>query len=217
VAVKFKAQSEAIREELRRRGVGRVYHWTLASQIPSILQHGLVCPRDLQARSIKYETHGYGTVGKDKQFAGFIVLSFLPHWGMMARATGPTAIIEMTSAVLAIDGTFYCPGNSARNDYVFDEVSTWTQLDDLQDLFEGPDGYRVKDIQAEVWIPGTVPVSAFRRVLFRTEGDLNATYAASSHLQGTLPRELVFQIEARRFPPAMEERAETIDLEDIDF
>jgi hypothetical protein len=213
--IRFKRQADSIKMVLARRGVGLVYHWTLAAQIPSILEYGLLCPRILQEWGIAHEAHGYGAAGKDVQFAGYVCLSFLPHWGMMSRASGPVAIIEMTSAVLMVDGTFYCPGNTARNDYDFDEVSTWTGEEHLEALFEDPTSYRVKDIQAEVWVPERIPVSAFRRVLFRSAEELDATREAARPIEPSLPKTLVFQVEARRFPPTIERGDDEIDIEDI--
>lgn len=214
-SVQFKAEADSIKRELARRGVGLVYHWTLASQIPSILEHGLLCPRLLQERGITYEAHGYGAAGKDVQFADYVCMSFLPHWGMMSRASGPVAIIEMTGVVLTIDETFYCPGNTARNDYDFDEVSNWTEQEHLEALFEDENTYRVRDIQAEVWVPEGVPVAAFRRVLFRSPEDLEATREAARSIEPSLPKTLGFQVAAHKFPPTIERRVEEIDIEDI--
>ncbi len=84
--IRFKTQADSIKKELARRGVGVVYHWSLSAQIPSILEHGLLCPKTLKEREVAYEAHGYGTAGKDIQFADYVCLSFLPHWGMMSRA-----------------------------------------------------------------------------------------------------------------------------------
>lgn len=213
--IRFKAQADSIKMELARRGLGLVYHWSLASQIPSILEHGLLCPRALQERGIAYEAHGYGAADKDRQFSGYVCLSFLPHWGMMSRASRPVAIIEMASAVLTIDGTFYCLGNTARNDYDFAEVSTWTGQEHLEALFEDATSRRVKDIQAEVWVPERIPVSAFRRVLFRNKQELEATRESAREIEPSLPKTLVFQVEAHRFPQAIEREVHEIDIEDI--
>lgn len=217
MALLLKADRDTLRQALKRHRRFEVFHWTLASQLPSILEHGLLCRRELEARRVAYEPHGYGRAGKDKEFADFICLSFLPHWGMMGRASGPVAVIELTSDVLTIEGTFYCPGNTARNDYNFDEVETWTKPEDLEDLFTGPDDFELVDRQAEVWVPDRIPVGAMKTVCFRNEADQDNALRACEEVAAKLTKDLAFQVKPGRFPPAMERPADTLAIEDIPF
>lgn len=127
----------------------------LDGEVPE--EHGILCRRELENRGIAYDPHGYGRAGKENDFAGHVCVSFLPSWGMMRRETGPAAVIEMPATIAAVEGAFYCPDNTARNDYEFSEVSTWTGVDRFEALFAGPAEWRPINLQSEIWIPDGIP------------------------------------------------------------
>lgn len=202
MVTRLTADVDKVREVLVRHGRHTFVHWTPASAVPSILEHGLLCRRELEARGIPYEPHGYGRSGKEDDFAGHVCLGFLPHWGMMSRATDPSAILEIRATVVAADGTFYCPDNTARNDYDFAVVSSWTSAQHLDDLFAGPTDWKSANYQAEIWVPDGIAVDDIRAVRFRSDEDLDAVLAAMGSLADSLPQTVYFRVSPSQFPEA---------------
>lgn len=142
MALVSKPNAQQFRDALRRHGRREVFHWTPMSSLPSVLEHGILCRRDLDARNISYEPHGYGRAGKENDFAGHVCVSFYPHKGMMKSETGALAVIVMSSEVVITEGAFYCPQNTARSAYEFDELVSQSSIEHLEELFEGPDEWR---------------------------------------------------------------------------
>lgn len=188
----FKPNLADFQAALRRHGRRTVYHWTPAHCLPSVLQQGILCRRELEARRIGYCPHGYGRPGKELDFAGHVCVSFYPQRGMMRAETGAPAVIVMTSEVVAIEGTFYCPENTAKAEYEFDTLVMKTAVADLDELFEGPNEWRLKDWQAEVWIPEAIPVPSFSEIWFRTTEDRDAAVTACAGIAANLPHEIRF-------------------------
>jgi hypothetical protein len=203
--LRWKSNSNEFITSLWRRGRRWVYHWTPLANLRSVLTHGILCRRELERRGIRYRGHSYGALGKDRDFADYVCVSFYPQKGMMGRGTESPVIIELPSWVTAIEGSFYCPGNSASSKYTFVEVATWTTLKHLDALFSRPDEPELNDWQAEVWIPNGIPTSAFQRVLFQNADDLARSKRQCSDLAFVRSGDLRFTVgEAWMFPgPAM--------------
>jgi len=110
---------------------------------------------------------------------------------MMKNEGGPSALIELPSRLVAIEGAFYCPENTAKSEYDFETASQRTGAEHLDELFTGQDQWWLVDWQAEVWIPGGLPVSEFRRVLFRNKAERDEALEGSRGIQldreSTLP------------------------------
>ena len=190
----LKPNSAEFRAALQRHKRPEVFHWTPATRLPSVLEHGILCRRELEARHIAYDPHGYGRSGKENDFVGHVCVSFYPQRGMMRGESGPPAVIVMTSAVVIIEGTFYCPENTAKAECEFDELVTHTSVEHLDELFEGPAEWKLRDWQAEVWIPNGLPVRVFSEVWFRNEAERDNAVAACAGLAATLPRTLRFML-----------------------
>jgi hypothetical protein len=195
----LKADAPAILASLRRHNRTTLYHWTPTKAVPSVLEYGLLPRRELDARQIEYDPHGYGRAGKEEDFGGHVCLAFMPHWGMMSRESGPSAIIEIDAAVVGIDGAFYSPENTARNEYEFAEVSSWTTAQDLDDLFTGPSEWGLRSYQSEVWVPA-VPIDYIRTIHFRSEADRDEVLARLGPLASALPRKIYFAVTPSKFP-----------------
>ena len=211
--MRLKANEGDFRAALARHQRREVYHWTPAARLPSVLTHGILCRRELDRRGIAYDGHSYGTAGKDKEFEGHVCVSFYPHKGMMKQATGAPAIIVMSSIVVAAEGAFYCPENTAKNEYEFTEISSHTQVEHLDELFAAPDAWELVDWQAEVWIPEGIPVDRFSHVLFRTTEEREAAVAACAPIAASLPRDIGFVVGTWQFPAAPPEPAPSSDDE----
>lgn len=199
MVVILKSDAPVILAGLRRHNRTALYHWAQAMAVPSVLQHGLLPRRDLDSRGIAYDPHGYGRAGKEEDFAGHVCLAFMPHWGMMRRESGPTAIFKIDASIVAVDGAFFCPENTARNEYDFSEVSTWTTATHLDDLFTGPTDWDLVSYQSEVWVP-EVPVDYIRSVIFRTVEDRDAVLADLGSVATALTHKMYFAVIPSKFP-----------------
>src|SRR3954447_25015130 len=100
MVVRLSQEAPAIRQVLARHRRSSFVHWTSAAAIRSVMENGLLCRRELEARGIEYSPHGYGRAGKEDDFAGHVCLGFLPHWGMMRSETGPSAILDINADVV---------------------------------------------------------------------------------------------------------------------
>jgi hypothetical protein len=158
------------------------------------LEHGILCRSELERRGIPYIPHGYGRAGKEDEFAGHVCVSFHPQKGMMKSETGSLAVIVIDSEVVMIDGAFYCPQNTAKSEYEFEELVSHTSVDHLDELFEGPNEWRLIDWQAEVWIPEGIAVDQFRRIWFRNKDERDRAVEACSGIASSLPRALPFAV-----------------------
>lgn len=195
----LKPDAEAFRAALLGRNRhGPVYHWTGLSNIRSILEHGILCRHRLREKGIAFSEHGYGRAGKDLQFDHYVCVSLYPQKGMMRRETGPLALLEVQPALLYVDRAFYCPGNSARNEYDFDELVAKTELVHLEELFEGPGEWRLKDWQAEIWVPEFIAAGDIIRISFAT--DAIRQRAAEMCEDVALAKDVIFAVQQRHFP-----------------
>jgi hypothetical protein len=203
VAPTLKTNAKQFRLVLTRHGRTQVFHWTPASQLPSILEHGVLCRAELESRGIPYIEHGYGRTGKEVDFARHVCVSFHPQKGMMKSETGVLAVIVIESEVVIIEGSFYCPQNTAKSEYEFDELMNNSTIDHLDELFEGPNEWRLIDWQAEVWIPDGIAVDHFREIWFRNKDERDEAVNACSGIAADLPRTLRFAVGPKwAFPSA---------------
>ncbi len=198
------------------------FHWTPLSNLPGVLQRGILCRSILEKIGLAFTSHGYGNDQKEAQFAGHVCISLYPQKGMMRRATEPQALFEVKPELLYVDGSFYCPGNSARNEYQFDELVTKNSVADLEDLFEGPNEWRLKDWQAEIWIPGYIASGDIVRVLFATEKIRQQAVEVCKDVAAGLTKDFDFAVGASwHFPepepaPEVEMEQEIEELEEED-
>ncbi len=214
--MQFKGDADEIEQSLRRRGRHVVYHWTPLSALPSVLTHGILCRDELERRGIAFVGHGYGGYGKEEDFAGHVCVSFHPQKGMMRSETGPTVLIELPCRVVAAEGAFYCPENTAKSEYDFLSASQRTGLEHLDELFEGPGARRLVDWQAEVWVPYGVPVSQFGRVLFRDKEVVTMAMASCRGIELDRETDLTFAVGTSwMFPTPPPPEAD--DWEDLTF
>jgi ssDNA thymidine ADP-ribosyltransferase, DarT len=196
----FKNRAAEFRAALIRHNRLGVFHWTPMSRLLSVLEHGILCRRELEARGIVYDAHGYGREGKEQDFAGHVCVSFYPQKGMMRVEPGPLVLIEMRSEIVIWEGAFYSPQNTAKSEYEFSDLVNCTSVDDLDALFEGPTEWRLRDWQAEVWIPDGIPPDQFQKMWFRNRDERDQALEACASMASSLPTTLVFGIGPTWFP-----------------
>jgi hypothetical protein len=108
-----------------------------------------------------------------------------------------------------LDGAFYCPGNSAKNEYKFDDLVQKTAVADLEEFFEGPDKWWLKDWQAEIWVPGYIATGDIVRVNFANEQIRDRAVELCKDITGSLPKDFEFAVGADwHFPEPSEPEQE---------
>ena len=133
-----------------------------------------------------------------QHFAGHVCISFYPQLGMMRRQNEPQALLVLPTDLVCVAGTFFVPANSARAEFSFDECCQWTTVDDLEDLFEAADSHRLKDWQAEVWVPDGVASADISKVKFVSMKVAKDAVAACEGIEAH--EKTVFEVDPWRFP-----------------
>lgn len=163
--------TEQIEASLRRRGIEKVCHFTPCDRLPDIVRHGLLSLAERQRRGITEPDleHFWGTPGKKEALADFVICSFMPPWGMIRSHEEEIAIITLDAGqVCCAPGVAFCPGNSAFNEYPADAIRTWTGGEKFDACFQNERTYQAGT--SEIFVPGRVPLAAFRDIVFFDAG-----------------------------------------------
>jgi hypothetical protein len=152
----------------------------------------------MEERSIPYTPHSYGSERKAREFGGHVCASFYPQMGMMRTMTEAQALLLLDPELLCVEGTFFCPENTAKTEYEFATCCHWTAASDLDDLFENPASDWLKDWQAEIWIPDGAAVADIQKVRFAS---IEIGRRAEQLCDGIdLEHDVVFEVDSRGFP-----------------
>lgn len=157
--------------------VDAAFHWTPMGSLESVFINGIRPRALLDQRRIPYEAHSYGTFRKDREFSNHAAVSMYPQRGMMWKAEDPV-LLRLDATVLAREGAFYVPGNTAASRFEFAEVSRFTTAQHFENLFIEPGSPTLVDWQAEIWIHGGVPPSDINTVFVRDESALRVAETA---------------------------------------
>lgn len=142
----------AFRTAINAHGIDAAFHWTPLECVESILNRGIRPRSFLDSHGIWYERHSYGLWTKEIDFANHVVVSIRPQRGMFWQ-TPRAVLLRVDRRIVARNGAFYVPGNSASRWFGFYELSRRTSVDDLHALFQDPTSMDLIDWQAEVWVP----------------------------------------------------------------
>src|SRR4051794_1030254 len=157
--------------------IAAVYHWTPVRCLGSILALGIRSRSYLDRYDIAYEPHSYGTWGKAAAFEHHVAVSLRPQRGMFWQVEDASLLV-VDRRLLARNGSFYAPGNTASRTYDFATVSRRTSVEDLEALFAGPHDEAPADWQAEIWIPKGVHQRRIERIIVRDERAADAARRA---------------------------------------
>jgi len=151
-----------------------VYHWTPIGCLESIMGAGIRPRAYLDRHDIPYERHSYGTLQKAVDFSDHIAVSLRPQRGMFWHVE-EAVLLVLDRRVLARNGAFYVPGNSASRLHDFAALRRRTSVEDFEALFADPHAREPADWQAEIWIPQGISPRRIEKVIVR---DLAARAAA---------------------------------------
>ena len=168
------AVDREIYKVVRAHGTKYVWHYTRSSALPSIVRAGAILSRaELMAQGIPFDaTHYYGTDRHEEVLGRYVSGAPLPPWGMMQSETEEIALLRLHPAVLAIEGTCYCPGWSPRGDFDPDEIVSWTGAERLEELYTGSGPMMV--IPSEFFVPERISLKAVQGIAFFDERSMEA-------------------------------------------
>jgi hypothetical protein len=182
-------------EAAGRHGVQVLYHVTGASNVPTILRHGLLSLAAFDALGmVQKDLHGYGRIEKAQLLSRHVALGIVPHRGMVPGIREPV-ILACDTVHLARRGTFYADRNTARGDVELDDVMRRESVRDFEALFDVERGVgHLRDWQSEVWVPERIDRDGILAVIYRSVADAEAARAVletARNESGVAPRALV--------------------------
>lgn len=150
-----KSDADQIREELTRRGLKRLYHFTDERNLPSIVKEkGILCRRLLRERGVgPAALQGWGTSETAREFEDYVCLGFAPPWGMIRKSVHSIIILEIDSGVTLKEGTLFLPDTTARGGMVLSEQRGRDNIESLCDLFVEDEGSRLRNPLSEILVP----------------------------------------------------------------
>lgn len=192
-------------QNIRRRQLHSLYHFTAQANIASIVREGcLSARRQLAARGIQPVRNSWGSTEKEISLgADYICLSLTKQWAMMRsvmleRAEVP-AILIIEPRVIWYEGTCFSPHNSARWDVLSAELVCWTTEDHFNILFPDATSNWPCDPQAEILVRDTITFEDIRNIVFRDRGAFQTVWRDAG-LDCSAPSFTKVRISARHFP-----------------
>lgn len=161
--------AERIRASVQKRGIQAIYHYTAVTNLPSILQMGALLSRaEMDARNINYVGHGWGRPGKEVELEDYVCCSFVPHWGMLRRETEPQAVFELAPKLIWREGTLFCPGNSASNEFDLEFLRDKNTVETFDEMFDNPFTGFPTPYQCEVLVNKRIGLAYLTAVHFQS-------------------------------------------------
>jgi hypothetical protein len=164
-------QLDDFRACLKRRGVGPLLHFTAVGNLARIVRPGATPPLapGLWSRSRLHQAgiqpvrlHRWG--GKGRVLQDFICTGFHLPEGMLRSEAEPPAVLEIDREIVLAKGVCFCPANSASRRISTEEILAYEGLEAFENLFQNPEGKKLKYQQSEVLIPQHIPLAKIRTI-----------------------------------------------------
>ncbi len=210
------AVDPALYSIVRSHGTRYVWHYTPCAALPSIVPSGAIYSRaELLRRGISFDgTHYYGSGRHEEVLGEYVSGAPLPPWGMMQFETEEIVLLQLHPAVLAIEGTCYCPGWSPRGDFDPDEIVTWTGPDRLEALYSGSGPLMI--MPCEFFVPTSIPLTAVQGIVFFNRRSMEAAVPALEEAAagGDGDQTIGVWVNAARFPRRWQEAGPPWEVDD---
>lgn len=158
-------------------GVDSVFHWTPLRSLDSILDAGIRPRAYLERHGIWFEPHSYGSWQKAVDFSNHVAVSLRPQRGMFWQLR-EAVLLAIDERVMARNGAFYSPGNSAGRMHDFNALHSLTAADDFEALYADPHATAPVDWQAEIWVPDGISPRRIKTIVVRDAEAFDATRSA---------------------------------------
>lgn len=136
----------------------------------------------------------------------YVVCGFMPHWGMIKDEVRPISVIELDVSLIWRNGTIFCPGNSASNEYNVENLEAADLISTFESLFPDDVSNWPTNYQAEVLVRDAVEIEYFKRLLFSHEGHKEyfieqARVGLKANQDPRLSHSIGVAVDRRKFPP----------------
>lgn len=124
---------------LRAHGTRSVFHYTTTANARGIFRQGVLYSRaELIARGLEFNSdHYFGDEDKEEILSRYVSLANQPPWGMMKDEKECLVVLRFDLEAAAQDGSCYCPGWSPQGGYAGSAIVSWTEPQDVEDLYAG--------------------------------------------------------------------------------
>lgn len=184
---KFKPAYVRIQESIIRRGIDGIYHFTLASNLPSIFRHGGILSRRLRTQlGVAVKTHDWG--GKEIELQSYVPCGILPPYPMIYKEDEPVALIRIDPQVLYWHDTLFCPAWSSHRQFNLAYLLNNSSAECFEQLFPN-DTTNVPIYRGtEVLIKDGVLLAQIQAIYFRDEKDMDEAFSECSKVIYGRPR-----------------------------
>ena len=160
-----KAQWEEFAASCRRHNILALYHATSVANLPSIVRAGGLLSRKRQNQEgyCPEKYHGWGNKWQDLE--DYICLGFKPPRHLRDEKA-PQAVLKISPDVILLEGTVFCPLNSARKWLSAAEIGARADLESFEVLFRHEHGSALKRRDSEILALDRIPLSLIERILF---------------------------------------------------
>lgn len=200
MAYAFRSGPEArhLLESVRRRGIQRVWHYTLLTALPAIeATGGLLSRLGLEEQGIKYKGHSLGAPEKHQSFGEYTCCGLTRPWGMMRSETEPITVIGLRRRLIWREGTVFIPlGWCSRGDVTYENTKENYTVEVFDSMFDNPTTNWATPHDVEIHVKGFIPVEEVKELYFV---DDESSGQAAAQCPG-LANELPFIVAPRAFP-----------------
>ncbi|MDE2696865.1 MAG: hypothetical protein OXH97_10190 [Chloroflexota bacterium] len=154
-----------------------MYHYSPLSQVPGILKHRGIHPREvLRARGIEFRDDPLrwsNRPQKAEALAGYVAIGVIRPWGMMQHDTD-CVVFGIKSDILMRDGTAFIGDWSSSGDIRdLTDVDEKTGVASFDAMFDNPTTNWPSPIPGEVLIRGTISDSDVTYLYVRSQDHLD--------------------------------------------
>lgn len=167
------AEARAIEASVRRRGITQIFHFTPLSQVPRILAHGGIHPRNvLRARGIVFNDdhrRWSAEARKSEELAQYVATGIARPWGMMQHEPN-CVVFGLNAQLLWRSGTSFLGGWSSRNEIAgIADVRARQTAGHFDAMFDNPTSAFPAPLPGEVLLDGSVPLQQVVAVYAKDE------------------------------------------------
>ena len=170
------ADADAIRASIQRRQLREVYHYTPIGQVPGIVQHGGIYPRDvLRRRGIPFNddpSRWSNRVEKAEAMTGYVAVSIARPWGMMQHEPDCVVFGIGSDVLLRVGTAFMGAWSSRREIQNLDDVIAREGIESFDAMFDNPTTNWQSELLGEILVKGTILREDISRLYVRSQDHL---------------------------------------------
>ena len=200
---KEKANKEIIKQEIKKRGIRHLYHFTRASNLESILNYGILPRTTLDNYSLQYE---YNDAERFDRCTNAVCTSiefpnYKMFWSLRKNTSADWVVLELDAKILYELDCAFCWENASKSDISRIRIEERKSCAAFKGLFDNRVGRPQRDPrlndsdptnpQAEVLVFSSIPVDYITNIYFNDENTKNNYINHVNILSTMAEREMV--------------------------